>query len=217
MNPQSKRKRVLLYSAIVVLALTVGFTRVHILRAVGSFLVREDTLQQAQAIVALAGQTPFRELETAKLYRAGWAPLVIIVRGAQSDEAKALLALRIPAGEGCEVSREVLLRQGVPSSAIMIPRATAGGTLGELQAVAQSLRSRDGAIILVTSKYHARRTQLTWNYVTDSRPRGIVRGATGDPFDPVRWWRERRFVLAVVREYLGLVNYYAGFPVGSGA
>jgi hypothetical protein len=39
--------------------------------------------------------------------------------------------------------------------------------------------------------------------------------ATGDPFDSERWWHERSFVLAVVREYLGLINYYAGFPIGT--
>ena len=76
-----------------------------------------------------------------------------------------------------------------------------------------ALRSKDAPVILVTSKYHTRRVRLTWNYVTNGRSRAIVRAAAQDPFDPARWWRERRFVLAVVREYLGLVNYYAGFTV----
>jgi len=68
-------------------------------------------------------------------------------------------------------------------------------------------------VILVTSTFHTRRARLTWKYVTAGRSQAIVRAASGDPFDPDRWWQQRRFALSVVREYLGLINYYAGFPV----
>jgi hypothetical protein len=71
-------------------------------------------------------------------------------------------------------------------------------------------------VILVTSKYHTRRTRLTWNFVSEGRSQPIVRAASGDPFDPDRWWQQRGFALSVAREYLGLMNYYAGFPVGAG-
>ena len=36
------------------------------------------------------------------------------------------------------------------------------------------------------------------------------------PMNPDDWWQTRRFALSVVREYLGLANYYAGFPIGAG-
>jgi uncharacterized SAM-binding protein YcdF (DUF218 family) len=216
-SPQ--RSRALRYGATLLFAtMLLAGAYFPTLRAIGSFLIIEDSLQPAQAIVALAGQTPFREMEAAKLYLAGWAPLIILVRGAHSEEERALQDMGIAVGEGWEVSYQVLVRQGVPASAILVPRAeTGGGTLEELQTVALALRSKDTPVILVTSKYHARRTRLTWNHLTEGRSQGIVRSASRDPFDPTRWWRERRFVLAVVREYLGLVNYYAGFPIGTGA
>ena len=53
--------------------LLVGFAHVPILREIASFLITEDSLQPAAAIVALGGDPPFREMEAAKLYRAGWA------------------------------------------------------------------------------------------------------------------------------------------------
>ena len=87
------------------------------------------------------------------------------------------------------------------------------GTLEELQAVYGALGAKDAPVILVTSKYHTRRTGLTWNYITAGRSQAIVRAASRDPFDPKRWWHTRRYALSVVREYLGLANYYAGFPV----
>jgi uncharacterized SAM-binding protein YcdF (DUF218 family) len=211
-----QKNRVVKYGSVLLAGVLLSFARVPILQSLATFLVVEDPLRPAQAIVALAGQTPYREMEAAQLYRAGWAPVVLIVRGGPSEESQALKNLGIQTYEGWDISREVLLRQGVPPAAILIPEAGPGGTLEELQAAAHALRSKDAPVILVTSRYHARRTRLTWNYVTEGRSPGIVRPASRDSFDPARWWRERQFILAVVREYLGLVNYYAGFPVGAG-
>ena len=47
--------------------------RQTILSQVGALLIVEDPLRQAIAIISLAGQTPFREIEAAQLYRQGWA------------------------------------------------------------------------------------------------------------------------------------------------
>jgi uncharacterized SAM-binding protein YcdF (DUF218 family) len=193
----------------------VGFAPASLFRGVASFLIVEDRLEPAAAIVALGGQAPFRQIEAARLYHAGWAPLVFVVQEGPSDEASALRELGIEVLPEWELSRQVLLRRGVPASAIVVPREKSIGTLEELQAVYGALRSKDAPVILVTSKFHTRRASLTWNYVTQGRSKAIVRAAGQDPFDPTRWWRERRFALAVVREYLGLVNYYAGFPVAA--
>ena len=194
--------------------LLVVFAHVPILRALGSFLIIEDPLRPAAAIVALGGDPPFREMEAAKLYRAGWAPKVIVIPGALREEQQTLSKLGIRVAEGWEISREVLLKRGVPSSAIIVPKGRAEGTLEELKLAFNTIGPVTQPVILVSSKYHTRRVRLTWSYVTRGESASIIRAAEGDPFDPSRWWRERRFVLSVVREYLGLINYYAGFPVG---
>jgi len=193
--------------------LLVVFAHVPILRALGSFLIIEDPLRPAAAIVALGGDPPFREMEAAKLYRAGWAPKVIVIPGALREEQQTLSKLGIRVAEGWEISREVLLKRGVPSSAIIVPKGRAEGTLEELKLAFNTIGPVTQPVILVSSKYHTRRVRLTWSYVTRGESASIIRAAEGDPFDPSRWWRERRFVLSVVREYLGLINYYAGFPV----
>jgi uncharacterized SAM-binding protein YcdF (DUF218 family) len=257
-----------------------GFGHAPFLSSVANFLVVEDSLRPAAAIVSLAGQTPFREMEAAELYHAGWAPTVVIVRESPSAELGALERLGIKKPEPWELSRAVLIQQGVPPAAIAMPEGEGLGTLEELQATYEALAGqrsvknvRSGAlevrgtlenkerrassteqtakgkeqeegsnqqrakrkelgagrawqssvqasqlssglpVILVTSKYHTRRTRLTWQYVTGGRSQPIVRAASRDPFDPNRWWQHRSFVLSVVREYLGLANYYLGFPV----
>lgn len=193
--------------------LIAGFAGPPMLRCIAAFLITENSLEGAAAIVPLGGHTPFREMEAAKLYRAGWAPRVVIVHPVPSAESKALHDLGIRTRGAWEVSREVLVRQGVPESSIVVVSGKAGGTLEELQAVYSAMTSKDAAVILVTSKYHTRRARLTWQHVTAGKSKPILRAATGDPFDPNRWWHHRSFALSVIREYLGLANYYAKFAI----
>ena len=188
-----------------------------LLRGIGAVLVVEDPLEPATAIVVMGGHLPFRALEAADLCRAGWAPRLVVVRGAQREEAAALLTLGVAVPTEWELSREVLIRVGVPSSAILVPQDEAADTLEELQISAKAIKPDGAPVILVTSKANARRVRLTWHYMAGGRSRGIVRPAPQDPFDPAHWWQQRRFALAVVREYLGLLNYWAGYPVAARA
>src|ERR1044071_3675832 len=129
------KRRLLLWAAIAAAFIAlVSVAHIPVLREVGSFLIVEDSLQTAAAIVALGGQTPFREMEAANLYRAGLAPVVIIVPGAPNKESAALKELGIRLKEGWELSREVLVNQGVPISAVVVANDTAEGTLEELSA-----------------------------------------------------------------------------------
>ena len=66
-----------------------GFGEGSLLSDVGHFLVVQDQLQPAAVIIALAGEgnPPSREIEAARLYRAGWAPLVLVVRGSDPESA----------------------------------------------------------------------------------------------------------------------------------
>jgi hypothetical protein len=41
----------------------------------------------------------------------------------------------------------------------------------------------------------------------------LVRAATEDSFDAAHWWRSTKDALDVVREYLGLLNAWAGLPL----
>ena len=197
-----------------VIVLLVAFGHSAFLRGIATVLVTEDRLEPAAAIVVLAGHLPFREMEAARLYHGGWAPRLVLVKVAEGEEQRMVRSLGISLTDGSEVSREVLLKLGVPSSAILIPgERVKGGTLEELNVVARALKSGRAPVILVTSKLHTRRARLTWHYVMGGQSVGIVRAAPLDPFDPNHWWQQRGFALAVVREYLGLLNYWFGFPV----
>jgi uncharacterized SAM-binding protein YcdF (DUF218 family) len=196
---------------VVVASVTVG--RTVLLRAAAAFLVVEDPLQPAAAIVVLGGGTPFRALEAAALYRAGWAPRVVLTRPADDQKQRALHSLGISSTEEWEVNRAVLLRVGVPASAIDVVSDQVGDTLEELRTVHRAMGGEFARIILVTSKVHTRRVRLIWQRLGAPRPAAILRAARLDAFEPTDWWSERASAQAVLHEYLGIANYVLGSPV----
>src|SRR5712692_382261 len=54
---------------------------------VGGWLVVEDRLEPARAVVVLGGQVPFRAMEAARIYQRGLAPEVWLTRGPSSAES----------------------------------------------------------------------------------------------------------------------------------
>jgi uncharacterized SAM-binding protein YcdF (DUF218 family) len=185
--------------------LAVAGWRGVVLRAIGGYLVVEQPLAPASAIIVLAGQTPLREMEAAELYRTGWAKRVAIVRSVGPAEASVLDEPGPRSPPDWDLRRRVLLDLGVPAEAIVVAVGRAQGTVEEL-ALAWSTLGSDEPVILVTSKYHTRRVQLAWDRLTQGHSRGIVRPASRDSFDPDHWWEERDMAASVAHEYLGLLQ-----------
>jgi uncharacterized SAM-binding protein YcdF (DUF218 family) len=187
------------------------------LGALGRWLVVADPLDKAAAVVVLAGGMPFRPMEAAALYRDGWAPEVWLTREEHRPTDEALSRLGIPVVREHEYSRQVLVRSGVPDSAIRLLDGGVVNTVDEVKLVAAELQRRaSDRVILVTSRFHTRRVRSTWAALVGRSPRAIVRPATGDHHDPEQWWRSTRDVLAVSREVFAMANVWAGFPVQPG-
>jgi uncharacterized SAM-binding protein YcdF (DUF218 family) len=173
------------------------------LRAAGQLLVIDDPVEPAMAIVVLAGGFPVREIEAADLYRAGFAPRIILVPELQNREAE-LRALGLPTTS--DLRRNLLTRLGVPPDAVVVLQDPATTTVDELQIAARATDRQGPPVILVTSRFHTRRVGLTWAYLNGGQPRAIVRGARTDPFDPAGWWHDPGSVRAVLHELAGLID-----------
>jgi uncharacterized SAM-binding protein YcdF (DUF218 family) len=177
-------------------------------------LVVADSLENAQAIVVLGGGLPFRAMEAADLYRQGWAPQVWITCTKPTAQETALLQLGVLPIKEETYNRQVLERLGVPSGAILLLDRGVRNTFEEVELIAGELKKMGGGrVILVTSKPHTRRARTIWRKVVGDSPRAIVRYATSEPYESIRWWGNTRDALAVSREMLGLMNAWAGFPV----
>lgn len=180
--------------------------------SVGRWLVVQDPLTHADAIVVLSGRLPERAVEAARIFHAGYASQVWV--SAPTSPEQALKAMKIPYVGEDFYNEKVLMAQGVPVDLIRVLARPSANTEEEVQQIAESLRALDyHSAIVVTSKAHTRRVRVIWRKLVGSEPRLTVRYATGDSYDPSHWWRHTRDALDVFRETLGLCNAWAGFPL----
>ncbi len=166
------------------------------LARVGGALVRDDLVEEADAVVVLGGAPQWRTPAAVRLWAAGVAPRVVAVGGARGflEARRTVAALR---------------RRGLPDDAILLVERDAPGTWDEARVVA-GLAADAGwaALIVVTSPYHTRRAG---HFVEVAlRRAGVVATvavvpAPEDPWRPDAWWRDpqhRRLARNEVLKYL---------------
>jgi len=183
----------------------------------GSWLVREDDLAPAQAVVVLTGGLPERALAAAEIFQRSKAKEVWLTQPRQPGAA--MQQLHLPYAGEDEYNRMVLISRGVPPDDIRILKPAISNTADEMKAVLEELeRQPQSTVIAVTSKAHTRRVRAVWNRVSRGTAAGrlLVRAAPEDSFDARHWWRTSNDALSVVREYLGLLNAWAGLPLDHG-
>ena len=202
------RRTTAIAAALLVLAALAGV----VFRHAGTWLVREDALARADAILVLSGSMPYRAEDAAKLYQQGYAPEVWVTRPTAPVEQMQTLGVHYVGEE--EYNREILVHEGVPETDIHILPGEIINTEQEIEAASQEMR-REGksSVLIVTSPQHTRRVRTLWDLLAGKSQRAIVRAAPDDPFDAAHWWRNTRDALSVTREYLGLLNAWAGLPI----
>ncbi|MGH9707414.1 MAG: YdcF family protein, partial [Candidatus Acidiferrales bacterium] len=100
-------------------------------RGAGGWLVRQDALAPADAIFVLSGGLPYRAEEAAKIFRAGYAKEIWLSRPYAPAGELTRLGVSFTGEE--EYNREVLIREGVPDSAIRILPDTIVDTEQEIE------------------------------------------------------------------------------------
>jgi uncharacterized SAM-binding protein YcdF (DUF218 family) len=198
--------------SLAILLIVAGACAWAILRA-GAWLVVQDPLGPAQAIVVLSGRMPGRAMEAARLYRQNVAPEVWVSQPVSPREL--LQEMSIPFVGEDYYSQRVLIAMGVPADAVRIMPEPSANTAAEVEQIARLAREGERAsqpVVIVTSAAHTRRVRAIWNRrVGDALPL-IVRHAEDDPFDAAHWWRNTQDALDVLREWAGLANALMGFP-----
>jgi uncharacterized SAM-binding protein YcdF (DUF218 family) len=206
---RSRKRRWLIPGGILIVlagaAATLFFT-------VGRWLVVEDPLVHADVIVVLSGRLPERAVEAARVYKAGYAEQVWI--SPPVSPVNDLKAMNIAYLGEDFYNEKVLIAQGVPPDAIRVLERPDVNTEAEVRQIAEDLHNWDfHSVIIVTSKAHTRRVRTIWRKLVGPEPSMIVRYTNDDTFDGGHWWRHTRDALDVVRETLGLLNAWAGFPL----
>ena len=110
---------------------------------VGRWLVVEDPLDHAQAIVVLSGRMPLRVLEAAKLYRAGYAPEVWLTHSTEPGKSVQDMGLKYLGEE--DYNREILIHEGVPPAAIHVLEPPILNTADEI--IRDTLLTQSGEVV----------------------------------------------------------------------
>jgi uncharacterized SAM-binding protein YcdF (DUF218 family) len=178
----------------------------------GRFLHSDDPLQQADAILMLGGARAERCLEAYELYKAGYAPIIVLSPG-RVERAELLLrerGVRFP--REVDLQREALQQLGVPADHTFTLSVAVDNTAQEAVALRDLVRARGWhRVIVVTSKYHTRRSRFGFRReFAGSGTQIIVRSSRFDPADPAHWWRSRPDVRFVLEEWGKLIAYRFG-------
>jgi uncharacterized SAM-binding protein YcdF (DUF218 family) len=178
----------------------------------GRYLVREDPIAHADAIFVLDGARAERWMEAVDLYKAGYAPFIVLSPGRTEDAELILQARGIRYPTNASLAREAMMQMGVGSSAVILPQGSVDNTGQEaemLGALASSRGWRD--VLVITSKYHSRRAGFAFRRELRGRNVAIILRVTRyDTSDPAHWWRHRGDIRYVLSELQKLLVYRLG-------
>ena len=182
-----------------------------LLRGLGSWLVVQDPLAKADAIFVLGGTRFERPLEAVELYKAGWAPRVALMRQVSDYGEVHLMQQGIPYPREVDAQVDVMVRLGVPQSAITIFNE-ANSTAEEADTLYEAATANHwSSVIIVTSKQHTRRARLVMTRRT--APIGltvVTRYSRYDQADTDRWWTNRSVLRFTLFETQRLFGYWIG-------
>ena len=207
----SRARRVLLRSLLVVfvvLVVTAGWAWPR----AGRYLVVDAPLQPADAIVVLAGARVERWLEGVELYREKLAPKLLVSSGRIEAAEEAVRARGIRFPREADLVKDAMVQLGVSASDIEIFPQSVDNTASEASMTRQIAASHNWRrLIVVTSKYHTRRTRYAFERAL--RGSGVqvqVHASRFDTSQPATWWKHRADLRFVVSEWQKLVVYWLG-------
>jgi uncharacterized SAM-binding protein YcdF (DUF218 family) len=209
-SPSAQKRNLRAISAVILLVLFIA--AILVFRGVGNWLVREDPLMHADALVVLSGGLPYRAEAAAHYFESGYASEVWLTRPEGPSDQMRELGVQYVSEE--DYDRQILIHLQVPEKSVRILPNTVIDTEQEVEEISRELRKEGKiSVIIVTSPEHTRRVRALWKKLAGEDLKAVVRAAREDPFDADHWWRDTRDALSVVREVLGLMNVWAGLPV----
>ncbi len=194
------------------LFLLVVFVAAAIGAAAGLFYVADwlgasDRPQKADAILVLGGSFS-RPFQAAELYRQGHALKIYVSAPAREDQHRLLDEAGIAFPREEEVVRQVLIKRGVPASAIEYLGKDLISTAAEAEAARALFAKGSPRLLLVTSPYHLRRARVIF---ADALPAADIRviATSYDPL-PQAWWKNQNAARNVLLELAKIAFYQLG-------
>lgn len=197
-------KKPIKFFVFIILCMVLYFLRAPILRTIPHWLIKEDKLEKADALIVLSGNSFDRGNKAVQLYNRGLAPIVICPGGNPAYEFE-ILDMHITEAEAAKIN---LVRQGIPANAIVLLNAGTS-TAEEAALIADYLKNKNyRKVILLTSLYHTRRAKKVFSkYLQNSNIKLMVCGAKSSRFDVWNWWKTEDGLIAMNNELLKNIYY----------
>ena len=192
------RKYLGLFIALIAVSLVVYLARYPILRAVGNFLIVDDTLKKSDVIVVLEGSRDRME-EAVRLLKEGTAEHILISGSRTSSRGHIESQMRREAG-----------RFGISLPEI-IWEEQSRHTFEHPIYVKPILKERGfHSAIVLSSPYHMRRAAMLFERTFRGEDIELIyRYVRDSGFDPDQWWKDPGMRKVVGLEYLKLgVNFW---------
>ena len=146
-----------------------------------------------------------RPLEALDLYKAGWAPTIVLVQQVADWGEVWLNDHGVAVTRELDIQIDLLVRMGAPREAIASVKPMAS-TADEADALLALMHERGwSSVIVVTSRQHTRRAGLSMRRALGDEKKVIIRASRYDRADVARWWANRstlRFTLFETQRYL---------------
>ena len=179
--------------------------RVTLLQAAARAWVVNQPVVKTSAIVVLGGGIENRPFAAARLFHQGVAPRILFM-DVKLDPAEELGVC--PSEE--DQTRQILLRNNVPESAMVAIGTNVASTYDESRAVlAWATQNGASSILIVTDPFHTRRARWIFRHEFQAAPVKIYVTAV----DPLRykmndWWRHEEGLVAFQNEILKTIYYH---------
>jgi uncharacterized SAM-binding protein YcdF (DUF218 family) len=198
------RKRLIRYAIYLGILFILWLCRYPILRGMGNFLIREDQLEQADAIYILGGASQERTAEAYRLFKKGISEEFICTGEHESEEMKLLDTILTEA----EITKAFLIKKGIPSKNI-ICLIEGTSTREEADIIFNHAKGKYDKIIILSSKFHLRRVKRVFSQKFEgSGIQLIFRGAPAKDYDENEWWKYEKGLLMVNNEYIKWWYYW---------
>jgi uncharacterized SAM-binding protein YcdF (DUF218 family) len=178
----------------------------------GTWLVKNDTPNHADAMVILMGNIPDRVLQAADLYKEGVAGKVIIVEESMGsfkklEERGAHIISNTAQAQNAAISL------GIPADSISILPGDARSTQQEALLVREYLSKTPGihTLLLVTSAEHTRRASVIFTKAFSKAGMQVKVFSSPSKYTNFRatgWWKHKEEIQAVLNEYVKLFNFW---------
>jgi uncharacterized SAM-binding protein YcdF (DUF218 family) len=199
-----RKRLVLLFLALCALLIAGYVFRAPLLYRAASVWIVNDPLPKADVIVVLGGGRETRPFEAAKLYHQGLAPRILIMN--PKPEPTTLLGL-IPSD--AELTRQILIKEGVPASALVMLGNEVTSTYEESMAFRNWAKTNAiKSVIITTDIFHTRRAR--WLFRKELKNTGIQVSVDAVPvleYTARDWWRNEHGVVAFQNEVLKFLYY----------